>query len=425
MRDARARATMTSVVARAARCSAFALPPTSLSATERLLLACSRARPDADAIRGMVDRGGVAWDEFVAIAAGHRVIPIVYAALAGADRLRSLPAPTLRAFQAGRRALAARACCQLYWERRAMRRLAEVGLPFIVLKGAYLAHAVYAAPYLRDRVDLDLLVPRDCVPEACRLLAGLGYAPIRDQDIVAEHGLAFGKDVILVDPRERMPPIELHWDLIKPIERRAEPNLGRIWREARPWACDGVEALAMTPEDLLLHLCLHMANEFHCFEPLLWFADVDALIARHRGALDWARFVAAARDDGMPTIAYTALALAQALLGTPTPAEVLVALGPPAPRRWALGEALPPASVVRGVTSRRRLAAKYLVVDGWWRRLRLVREHLLPAPPVMRALYALGATRRGARLAPAYLRHLGIVLRRAIGRLAPWPGRRG
>ncbi|MCX7670614.1 MAG: nucleotidyltransferase family protein, partial [Anaerolineae bacterium] len=55
--------------------------------------------------------------------------------------------------------------------------LTDAGITPILLKGAALTQTVYADPALRPMTDLDLLVQREQVADALRVLAAQGYAP--------------------------------------------------------------------------------------------------------------------------------------------------------------------------------------------------------------------------------------------------------
>jgi hypothetical protein len=383
-----------------------------------LLLRCIQVPPDPAAIRRAIDGQPLDWPALVERATLHRVSLLVYEALARADRLAVLPPAVRQLLQVARRAQAAQTTWLRHWRRRVLACLSTAGIPTIVLKGGYLAEAVYPAPQLRPMVDLDLLVPRQHHEAARQALAELGYRGVETYNYGEEHNLALGKDTQLVAPRGRGVPVELHWDLIRRAERQTEPDLDRIWRQARPWTVDGVGVLAMSPEDLLLHLCLHLASEFHSFEQLLWFSDIDALLRHPNHPLDWPRLIQMARADQAARAVYTTLLLCRELLETPVPPAVLAALAPPAPVRWVIQQALPPASLVRDISTTRRLVVKYALVDSGWRAGRLVREHLLPAPLTLRGAYKLRQVPAGPRLIPVYLRHLATVLSRFLLRVA-------
>lgn len=57
------------------------------------------------------------------------------------------------------------------------RAMAQAGVPFLVLKGAALAHLVYSDPRLRPMRDVDLLVRRADAGRALDVLRGCGFGP--------------------------------------------------------------------------------------------------------------------------------------------------------------------------------------------------------------------------------------------------------
>jgi len=101
--------------------------------------------------------------------------------------------------------------------------------------------------------DLDLLVRRDDLARARDVLAGMGYAPqyfgVEQVDYAQHHHLR---------PMARPDGIrvEIHWTIARPVGP-AEVDLEGIWERAQPAKIAGVQALVLSPEDLILHLCLH------------------------------------------------------------------------------------------------------------------------------------------------------------------------
>ena len=60
------------------------------------------------------------------------------------------------------------------------RTLSDAGIPWVALKGAYLAFAVYPHPALRPLRDLDVLVPRKSALSAYQALIDSGYSRLPD-----------------------------------------------------------------------------------------------------------------------------------------------------------------------------------------------------------------------------------------------------
>jgi hypothetical protein len=160
-------------------------------AERRLILDCARVELETPVARRIAEtlRGPLAWDAIVAHAELHGVAPLLHHHLGG-HLGRDLTGQG--AGPAGPAAIPpwARQRLLRLSHRAAYRnlgfaealagvldRLAEAGVPAVVLKGLSLVELVYGSPSLRPLIDLNLLVPRDRVETAAALLADRGYVP--------------------------------------------------------------------------------------------------------------------------------------------------------------------------------------------------------------------------------------------------------
>jgi hypothetical protein len=90
----------------------------------------------------------------------------------------------------------------------------------------------------------------------------------------------------------------------------------------------GVEVLALSPEDLLLHLCTHACSK-HCLgDGLRPLCDVSETIQRFRSELDWAEVAERAHEWGAAKHVGLMLHLARSMLGAGVPDDVLEQLVP-------------------------------------------------------------------------------------------------
>jgi hypothetical protein len=195
-------------------------------------------------------------------------------------------------------------------------------------------------------------------------------------------------------PPEAFPcavPVEVHWH----IQRTSRPfriDLEGLWQRAVPAVIAGVEARVFAPEDLLLHLCLHLCR--HAGIPsgdggLNWrlraFCDLAAVIHHEGPALDWNVLSQRAQAWGVSPYVYLPLHLTRELCGVAMPASALAALKPdgfdgrlltwardelledPGPlfpdllRLWAGGHFKERAAVVRKILSPGVLAKRYAI----------------------------------------------------------------
>jgi hypothetical protein len=159
-------------------------------------------------------------------------------------------------------------------------------IPVIVLKGAYLAKEIYPKVGLREMVDIDLLVPNDKVEQAAKLLEILDYQSTRNHDVSLEIEQEFSHQLPPFRKSFTLPVIEIHWTTCNPDETYRF-DLTEFWQRAIPTDFFGEMALALAPEDLVLHLC-HHASYHHLFNvgvrPL---CDLARIIEHFREQLDW------------------------------------------------------------------------------------------------------------------------------------------
>jgi hypothetical protein len=158
------------------------------------------------------------------------------------------------------------------------------GIEHLVLKGAVLAHALYARPDLRPMLDLDILVwPRDA-GRAQALLADLGFdapqAPVRPAARLHHHLpiAACRRDGQTVN-------VEIHRDALSG-DQPGSLGLAGLSQPPRVIAAGQARFRSFGHVDMLRHLCAHV------LEPgvrtrLIGVADFVGYAARFAGEIDW------------------------------------------------------------------------------------------------------------------------------------------
>jgi len=258
-------------------------------------------------------------------AARHHLPGLTYRALADGRSAGAIPVPVRerlrRAYVAGavRNALLFRETAQT------AAALRSAGIPVMLLKGLHLARFVYPEPALRTMADADLMVPRDQLARAEQVLLDRGYGPVPRPEI--EPFCTWSNHLAKLE-KAGAADVELHWT----IERPTSPfriDLEGLWARSREVGFEGVPVRVLTPEDLLLHLALHLSYH-HRFDrsALKGLADVQAVVRKYAGAggLDWDTVANRANAWGASGFVYTTLCLAERILGAPIPAPVLRSL---------------------------------------------------------------------------------------------------
>ncbi|MCZ2440776.1 MAG: nucleotidyltransferase family protein [Burkholderiales bacterium] len=165
---------------------------------------------------------------------------------------------------------------------RIARTLQAVGAPLVLLKGsAYLAQELPIAPG-RLPSDLDILVPRDALERAQRMLVADGW---QEPELDAHDRRYYHEWSHEVPPMQHpMHPIELdlHHNILPPLGPVAI-DMALLLRDARPSAWPGWSVLA--PVDQVLHSAAHLFFDSEPLERVRDLVDLDGLL-RHHGARD-------------------------------------------------------------------------------------------------------------------------------------------
>jgi hypothetical protein len=249
------------------------------------------------------------------------VAPLLYRSLESSTPRIETPQPVLEALQLSYQQSARRNAKTLAQLAILLDRLGEDKIRVIVLKGAHLAEIVYGDAGLRPMSDVDLWVKEADVPGVEIALQDLGYVSMSGREAALDYS-QHRHLAPFVKPG--CADVEVHVTLERsPLVRLDEDGM---WERAVSTRIGGSEALVLSPEDLLLHLCLHMGFQDRFKVSLRHLCDIPAVIRHFARDLDWDRFVRASRAWRLEKICYYALATAKGLLGAGVPAEALAAL---------------------------------------------------------------------------------------------------
>jgi hypothetical protein len=332
----------------------------------------------AGILRGEPTWAGVdRWDTHVLVAAAdhHGVGPLVWQALhARRERQHGLY-----------EALAAARHVDLTHEMLRGREIArmcaaldERGVPALLVKGAALAYSLYPEPWLRPRVDTDILVAHESVGAADRVLRGLGYhaAPAMTTGEFVSHQIAYEHR----DEHGLTHVIDLHWKTVNPQALADALPFRLLWADAGHVRHETVHARVPSHSSSLLLACVHRLGHHQLQERLVWLYDLH-LLANALDESGWDRVVSTARDRGITAVCRHGLEAAAVRFGTSVPARVRNALG--------TGGVDEPSRAYTERTQRRMdvLRADLRLLTRWRDRLQLVSEHAFPPVSYMMARY--------------------------------------
>ena len=280
---------------------------------------CARPGPDADTAAQVEDlvRQDLDCDYLFQLAQRHCVLPLLHRRFEGlADgALRRRLQPKLRQYfrdNAARNLLLAGELVRI------TRALKSEGIATLAYKGPALALLAYGDLSLRQFIDLDIIVDSRDVNRAREILRDRGFcAPefSKSQDDLLQR---LQHNVALMRADDGL-VVELHWRLaargfaVLPFEQH-------LWGRATTVSVCGARVETLSPEDLLLALCIHGAKHF--WERLSWVCDLAQLVSSHP-RLDWPLVFKLAAEAGIERMLSLGLVLAVELLDVPPPPEVM------------------------------------------------------------------------------------------------------
>lgn len=249
----------------------------------------------------------------------RRLLPLLHWSLSGSDAaVDPVFAPYLRtaALYEELRARTYLRICGI-----ALEALSGKKLDVTVLRGAALSATVYPDPGLRHCHDLDLLVDPRLLQDTIDVLNRNGFVPV-------SHDRSTARSLRLVHSSKFS--VVLHQDLFRIDYYR--PPLEDMKIRRVPFVLGGKASETFAPEDMLLHICGHVANGQRA-DSLCWVCDAWLLIEKNP-ELDWALFRDVVQETGLSLPVYAILRYMAEELAASIPQTVIrtlraAALAPP------------------------------------------------------------------------------------------------
>jgi hypothetical protein len=347
------------------------------------LCVCLGLDPDNVRMAELRQLPTAAWDIIIQQALKHHLAPLLYHRFNTHGLDATIPPKVLQKLQDIYLASMVRNTRLLHELAQVLTILQNNNIPLIGLKGVHLAETIYDDVALRLMDDIDLLVKKSDLATVRENLQEMGYNPIRHFWIEAETA---SYDGLPAFTKAEAVPIEIHWNIEAPTSP-FKIDIDELWHRAQPVTIAGVKMLALCPEDLLLHLCLHAAYHHQFEHGLRALCDINETIRRYGDEINWEQVWLSARRRGASKPVYLTLYFARELLGTTVPKEVLHSLEPEdldtELMTWVRAQILtdrasnPPIYNLARVWSAKRLQDK----------ARILLKSIFPSPEVMATMY--------------------------------------
>lgn len=280
-----------------------------------------QCKPETTAITALSDQD---WHNLLALAAIQRITPLLWHRIKQKKLETFVPEMAAAQFKEASRSNTLRNLRFNGELHLLLTALNAENIPLILLKGMVLANTVYENIGLREMNDIDVLARPEHLTRIADILMGMGYKPLQpiDVDVTMQVG-------------HHLPPLikkglamyEIHWNLTNPNEcYNIDPH--GLWERAVPIQIAGCKTLMLSPEDMLLHLCLHTSYQHPFIFGLRPFCDISKIIEHFGSTLDWQTVTDRAYRQGWQRGVYLALRLAVELAGAAVPIDILERLQP-------------------------------------------------------------------------------------------------
>lgn len=264
------------------------------------------------------------WNTFFLAVQQQGFSTLVYRRLKALGSDIALPDSVMHPLHQSSLTAATRNMLMLHEAARILTALRAQSLDVIPLKGLYLVENVYQDISLRTFSDLDLLVRKPDLDAAIACLQSLGYQletyfSTRDANTDIKHVPPMVSQTGII--------VEIHWTILEEESPFTIDSEG-FWQRALPECVAGVNVLSLCPEDLLLHLCLHLGYQHQFNVGLRGLIDIAEVLYHFSGHVDWHSLTSIALQWGAQRVLYLVLKLANELLESEIPAEVFERLVP-------------------------------------------------------------------------------------------------
>ncbi|MCG2786227.1 MAG: nucleotidyltransferase family protein [Anaerolineae bacterium] len=258
------------------------------------------------------------WDEFTFWTMRHGVLGSVLANIKSLGL--SIPPATLARLAGLHRQASLRDMQLIAALGQVQTLFAQNGLDFLTIKGPALSQLLFASPFVRHSIDLDILVPAAQVARAEQALLAEGYAPLMHKPPLSamqfKRYLQYSHHFLYRHPKSGI-SLELHWALREPyifaLDHAPFFERAQVVRLA-----NGLQTRTLADPDALLHAILHGA--LHHWNSAKHFRDLLALLARD--SIDFEQLVGIITTCQLSWPAAQGLQLSREIFGRELPAQL-------------------------------------------------------------------------------------------------------
>ena len=282
-----------------------------------LILAASSCRPDKElsARISTLLAYELDWSNVISLATHHGVIPILYTKLAAYSA--EIPPEAFRLLTAKFESNTRQALWLTSLLGKVLDALESRGVQALPYKGPILSKILYNKVAWRQFSDIDILVRPCDLPRAKLVLKEIGLQPHLNLLGAAEGAYVASGYEYSFDGFGQKNILDLQWRIL-PRFYSVDFDVDSFFLRAHAIQLNERQVRTLSPEDLLLVLCVHAAK--HLWGRVSWIRDIADLAAS--GPCDWGHVLRQAEQLGITRILGIIFFLAQALLGAAVPPAI-------------------------------------------------------------------------------------------------------
>ncbi len=259
-----------------------------LSNENRLLLYCAQTRIPEDTLNKVKDIMNLPlnWEGVLESALSQGIAPLLYNNLKKIRSSHFVPKKIMDKLKKAHYANVARNMYHYEELKSILEAFSGKGVKVIVLKGAALDKIVYGDIGLRTFGDLDLLVKKEDLPYAKKIMSDLEYVSTSGKMSEEWRRMNHFHLQPYIQPDKNI-VVEIHWHITRDS---FHINIDEWWDMAKVIKIDNCQALILSPEDMLIHLCLHLFNHGYNKITLRGLCDIIGTLTYYRKEINWQRF---------------------------------------------------------------------------------------------------------------------------------------
>jgi hypothetical protein len=224
------------------------------------------------------------WENIIGLSRDLGVTLLIYQGIRNSQLLPALiPADILTKFKKIYTNTTAQKIRLLYNTLKIIKLLLENNIQAITLKGFSLAEDLYGDIAARPFADIDLLVKKQDIIKAGRLLLSIGYKESTPYWEKIAIGTFHNSPPFLSNKR---PIVDLHWNLVD-ADNPVKVDIDGLWKRSRLTMLGNAEVKALSLDDMLLYACIHISSHHRFRVNFISLCDIARIIELHDADFDW------------------------------------------------------------------------------------------------------------------------------------------